>query len=134
MHAIFKKKKTNIENPLPGALTILQVVAHTDGGAEMTVMDIKDTFKSVADCPVAPVCHNCSLVRSRLDYGCIVCGPGTQSYLKQLDPIHHQDLRPGRILAIGFGRGAISGHYIFLVISVFRLARRIWTTKQTTVS
>ena len=35
----------------------------------------------------------CSLVRSRLDYGCIVYGSARQSILKQLDLTHHQGLR-----------------------------------------
>ena len=34
-----------------------------------------------------------SLVRSKLDYGCIVYGSARRSILKQLDPIHHQGLR-----------------------------------------
>ncbi|MCG8430697.1 MAG: endonuclease/exonuclease/phosphatase family protein [Candidatus Omnitrophica bacterium] len=34
-----------------------------------------------------------SLVRSRLDYGSIVYGSARPSYLKMLDPVHHQGLR-----------------------------------------
>ena len=34
-----------------------------------------------------------SLVRSKLDYGCVAYGSARQSVLKQLDPIHHQGLR-----------------------------------------
>ena len=34
-----------------------------------------------------------SLVRSKLDYGCVAYGPAHQSVLKQLDPLHHQGLR-----------------------------------------
>ena len=34
-----------------------------------------------------------SLVRSRLDYGCVVYGSARRSYLLKLDPIHHQGLR-----------------------------------------
>ena len=34
-----------------------------------------------------------SLVRSKLDYGCFVYGGARASYIKQLDPIHHQGLR-----------------------------------------
>ena len=33
------------------------------------------------------------LVRSKLDFGCIVYGSARRSVLKQLDPIHHQGLR-----------------------------------------
>ena len=38
-----------------------------------------------------------SLVRSKLDYGCIVYGSARPSYIKMLDTIHHQGLR----LALG---------------------------------
>ena len=34
-----------------------------------------------------------SLVRSKLDYGCIVYGSAHKSYLQMLDPIHNQGLR-----------------------------------------
>ena len=34
-----------------------------------------------------------SLIRSKLDYGCIVYGSTRQSYIKQLDSIHHQGPR-----------------------------------------
>ena len=37
------------------------------------------------------------LVRSKLDYGCVVYGSARQSYLRKLDSIHNQGLR----LAIG---------------------------------
>ena len=33
------------------------------------------------------------LVRSKLDYGCIVYGSACKSYLHMLDPIHNQGLR-----------------------------------------
>ena len=35
----------------------------------------------------------CALVRSKLDYGCIVYGSARRLVLKQLDQIHHQGLR-----------------------------------------
>ena len=38
-----------------------------------------------------------TLIRPRLDYGCIVYGSARKSYLQMLDPIHHQGLR----LALG---------------------------------
>ena len=38
-----------------------------------------------------------SLVRSKLDYGCIINGSARKSYLQMLDPIHNQGLR----LALG---------------------------------
>ena len=34
-----------------------------------------------------------SLVRSKLDYGCIIYGSARKSYLQMLDPIHNQGLR-----------------------------------------
>ena len=34
-----------------------------------------------------------SLIRSKLDYGCIIYGSARKSYLKKLDTIHHQGLR-----------------------------------------
>jgi len=34
-----------------------------------------------------------ALVRSKLDYGCLVYGAARKSYIKNLDPIHHQGLR-----------------------------------------
>ena len=34
-----------------------------------------------------------SLVRSKLDYGCIVYGSARKSYLQMMDPIHNQGLR-----------------------------------------
>ena len=58
------------------ALDILRVVGHTDWGADCIVL----------------LHLYCSLVRSKLDYGCIVYGSARQSILKQLDPIHHQGL------------------------------------------
>ena len=38
-----------------------------------------------------------SLVRSKLNYGCIIYGSARKSYLQMLDPIHNQGLR----LALG---------------------------------
>ena len=44
-----------------------------------------------------------SLVRSKLDYGCIIYGPARKSYLQMLDPIHNQGLR----LALGAFRTSL---------------------------
>ena len=55
----------------------LRVMGHTDWGADCIVL--LRLFRS--------------LVRSKLDYGCIVYGSARQSMLKQLDPIQHQGLR-----------------------------------------
>ena len=59
------------------ALDILKVLGHTDWEADCTVL--LRLYRS--------------LVRSKLDNGCIVYGSTRQSCLKQLDPIHHQGLR-----------------------------------------
>ena len=63
------------------ALNILRVVSHTDWGADRT------TLLKLYRC----------LIRSKLDYGCVVYGSAKKSILKILDPIHHQGLR----LALG---------------------------------
>ena len=58
-------------------MNILRVLAHTDWGA-----DQKTLLKLYR-----------SLVRSKLDYGCIVYGSARDSYIKELNPIHNQALR-----------------------------------------
>ena len=45
-----------------------------------------------ADLTVMPRLYR-SLVRSKLDYGCIVYGSARKSYLQLLDPVHNQCLR-----------------------------------------
>ena len=64
-------------NTLKPALGILHVVGHTDWGAYRIVL--LRLYRS--------------LVRSKLDYRCIVYGSARWSILKRLDPIHHQGLR-----------------------------------------
>ena len=59
------------------ALDVLRVVGHTDWGADRTVL--LRLYRS--------------LVRSKLDYACIVWSSARKSYLQMLDPIHHQGLR-----------------------------------------
>ena len=59
------------------ALNILRVVGHSDWGAD------RETLLKLYR----------SLVRSKLDYGCVVYGSASQHLLKSLDPIHHQGLR-----------------------------------------
>ena len=56
---------------------IMRIVGHTDWGADRTVL--------------LRLCR--ALVRSKLEYGCIVYGSARRSVLKQLDPVHHQGLR-----------------------------------------
>ena len=59
------------------ALNVLRVVAHTSWGAD------KFTLLRLYR----------ALIRSKLDYGCMVYGCARNSYLKTLDPVHHQGLR-----------------------------------------
>ena len=59
------------------ALNILKVIGNTEWEADRKVM--LRLYRS--------------LVRSKLDYGCIVYGLARKSYLQMLDPIHNQGLR-----------------------------------------
>ena len=63
------------------ALNLLKVLSHTSWGADGTTL--LKLYRS--------------LVRSKLDYGCIIYGSARKSYLQMLDPIHNQGLR----LALG---------------------------------
>ena len=63
------------------ALDIIKVVANQEWGADKTVL--LNLYRS--------------LIRSKLDYGCIVYGSARPSYLKMLNTVHHQGLR----LALG---------------------------------
>jgi len=59
------------------ALNLLRVVAHTTWGADHQTL-----------------IHLCrSLIRSKLDYGCVVYGSARGSYLRILDPIQNHALR-----------------------------------------
>ena len=50
-----------------------------------------------------------SLIRSKLDYGCIIYGSARKFYLQMLDPIHKQGLR----LALGaFRTSHVSSLYV----------------------
>ena len=73
----FKNHIQYLKNSCQRALDILRVVGHTDWGADRIVL--LRLYRL--------------LVRSKLDYGCIVYGSARRSILKQLDPIHHQGLR-----------------------------------------
>ena len=72
----FKNHIQYLKTSCQKALDILRVVGHTDWGADRIVL----------------LHLYCSLVHSKLDYGCIVYGSARQSILKQLDPIHHMGL------------------------------------------
>eukprot|EP00916_Digyalum_oweni_P019426 GHVL01032319.1.p1 GENE.GHVL01032319.1~~GHVL01032319.1.p1 ORF type:complete len:920 (-),score=34.35 GHVL01032319.1:223-2982(-) len=59
------------------ALDVLKVVSHTDWGADRTVL--LRLYRA--------------LIRSKLDYGCVVYGGAAKSNLRLLDTIHHQGIR-----------------------------------------
>ena len=59
------------------ALTLLRVVAHTDWRADRQVL--LNLYRTI--------------VRSKLDYGCIVYGSARPSFLKTLDTLRHQGIR-----------------------------------------
>ena len=75
------------------ALDIIKVVSNQEWGADKSVL--LNLYRS--------------LVRSKLDYGCIVYGSARPSYLKMLNTIHHQGLR----LALGaFRTSPIESLYV----------------------
>ena len=59
------------------SLNLLKVLFHTEWGADRTTL----------------VKLYRSLVRSKLDYGCIVYGSASKTALDKLDPVHNQGLR-----------------------------------------
>ena len=59
------------------SLNILKVLSRTEWGADRTTL--LKLYRS--------------LVRSKLDYGCIVYGSAAKTSLAKLDPVHNQDLR-----------------------------------------
>ena len=73
----FKNHIQYLKTSCQKALDILRVEGHTDWGADRIVL--LRLYRS--------------LVRTKLDYGCIVYGSARRSFLKQLDPINHQGLR-----------------------------------------
>ena len=75
------------------ASNLLKVLSHTSWGADRTTL-LK--------------LHR-SLVRSKLDYGCIIYGSARKSFLQMLDPIHNQGLR----LALGaFRTSPVASLYV----------------------
>lgn len=71
----------HLKNKCQKALNLLRVVSHMDWGADRDVL--LRLYRA--------------LIRSKLDYGCIVYGSARKSYISKLDTIHHQGLR----LALG---------------------------------
>ena len=59
------------------ALNLLKVISNTDWGADRQVL--LRLYRT--------------LIRSKLDYGCVIYGSARKSYLQMLDTIHHQGLR-----------------------------------------
>ena len=59
------------------ALNLLKVVSNTDWGGDRRVL--LQLYRVV--------------VRSKLDYGCFICGAACKSYISLLDPIQNQGLR-----------------------------------------
>ena len=75
------------------AKCLLKVLSHTSWGADRTTL--LKLYRS--------------LVRSKLDYGCIIYGSARKSYLQMLDPIHNQGLR----LALGaFRTSPVASLYV----------------------
>ena len=80
---IFDRKLTliphirHLKDKYTKALNLLRVVAHTSWGAD------QDTLLHLYR----------SLIRSKLDYGCIVYGSARKSYLRMLDPVQSHALR-----------------------------------------
>jgi hypothetical protein len=66
-----------LKNKSLKALNIFKFVSSTDWGADSTVL--LNLYRS--------------LIRSKLDYGCIVNGSDCPSYIKSLDTVHYQGLR-----------------------------------------
>ena len=59
------------------SLNLLKVLSRTEWGADRTTL--LNIYRS--------------LVRSKLDYGCIVYGSASKTSLAKLDPVHNQGLR-----------------------------------------
>ncbi|XP_035231432.1 uncharacterized protein LOC118203270 [Stegodyphus dumicola] len=80
---IFDRKLTffphilNLKKKCAKALNILKVLANTSWGAER--------------CSMLRIYR--ALIRSKLDYGCVIYGSARPSVLLKLDPVHHQALR-----------------------------------------
>ena len=74
------------------ALDVLKVLAATEWGADSTVL--LQLYRA--------------LVRAKLDYGSIVYGSARKSYVKLLDPVHHQGLQ----LSLGVLTSPIQSLYV----------------------
>jgi len=80
---IFDKKLTflphirHLKEKCTKALNLLRIIAHTTWGADQE--SLLHLYRS--------------LIRSKLDYGCVVYGSARRSYIKMLDPIQNHALR-----------------------------------------
>ena len=66
-----------VKNKCTKALNLIRVVAHTSCGTDQDTLLLLYT----------------SLIRSKLDYGCIAYGSARSSYLRMLDPVQNHALR-----------------------------------------
>jgi len=66
-----------LKNKSTKALNLIRVVAHTSWGTDQDTLLLLYT----------------SLIRSKLDYGCIVYGSARSTYLRMLDPVQNHALR-----------------------------------------
>ncbi|KAJ8027494.1 hypothetical protein HOLleu_32649 [Holothuria leucospilota] len=73
----FKAHIDHLRRKCQGALNLLKVVSKMDWGADRPVL--LRLYRS--------------LVRSKLDYGCVVYSSARESYLRRLLPIHNQGLK-----------------------------------------
>ena len=73
----FKSHIQGLKDRCNRAMNILKVVSGRDWGADSVVL--LRLYRS--------------LIRSKLDYGCVVYGAARPSYLKSLNAVHHQGLR-----------------------------------------
>ena len=72
-------------------IQLLRTIAHTNwGGSQETLLKLY-----------------CSLIRSRLNYGCFIYRAARKTYLKELNTIHHQGLR----LALGTYSSSVESLY-----------------------
>ena len=70
-------------------IQLLRTIAHTDwGGSKETLLKLY-----------------CSLIRSKLDYGCLIYGVTRKTYVKEINTIHHQGLR------LAFGASPVESLY-----------------------
>ena len=68
---------TSLKSRCTKSLDLIKVLSNTTWGADRKVL----------------LCLYRALIRSKLDYGCIVYGSARLSYMKRLDTVHNQGLR-----------------------------------------